>query len=405
MKDNNSKKSKNKKKKNISVDDVHENNQNKDIYVGADYGSLNLRPWELQYSGPVNIQENVATLDQLSSASVKYVSPEITIGIDLDQTIDLSKLKLNPSEVIARSNILPFTTDPTLDKQFELENQIDNLRKELNDALNALNEVKTDKEKLASKIKESDEKKKELIKKENLRHLLSRVNGKARKKLFDSDEFRNLFSVNKIYKLVVMSIDIRRSTDLMLKAREPKLYAEFITSLCKRLANIIIENYGVFDKFTGDGILAFFPYFYSGPDAIFYALKSADESHEVFKKHYDEHRHCFSTVLKDVGLGIGIDCGDAYLTTINNELTIVGEPVVYACRFSAVEHGKTILNQPAYEEVKLMYQDHCQLRESEINVKHEGPAYAYLVDSINYQALEISPPNWDELIKEYESAE
>ncbi len=70
-----------------------------------------------------------------------------------------------------------------------------------------------------------------------------------------------------------MSIDIRRSTDLMLKAREPRLFADFVTGLCSKLKNLIVNNYGVFDKFTGDGVLAFFPDFYSGPDAGLLAVR------------------------------------------------------------------------------------------------------------------------------------
>lgn len=49
----------------------------------------------------------------------------------------------------------------------------------------------------------------------------------------------------------------RLSTELMLKAREPRLYAEFIITLAKRLRQSVLDNYGVFGKFTDDGILAF----------------------------------------------------------------------------------------------------------------------------------------------------
>ena len=35
---------------------------------------------------------------------------------------------------------------------------------------------------------------------------------------------------------VVLSMDIRRSTDLMLKAKKPEAYAEFITSLTSLLS-------------------------------------------------------------------------------------------------------------------------------------------------------------------------
>jgi class 3 adenylate cyclase len=70
------------------------------------------------------------------------------------------------------------------------------------------------------------------------------------------------------------------------------------------LGQTIIGNLGVFDKFTGDGILAFFPEFYSGPDAGYLAIQAADACHKVFADHYTNSRKCFISVLKDTGLGI-----------------------------------------------------------------------------------------------------
>jgi hypothetical protein len=67
----------------------------------------------------------------------------------------------------------------------------------------------------------------------------------------------------------VLSVDIRRSTELMLKARTAEKFAEFITGLSIELTTIVLNSFGVFDKLTGDGILAFFPDFFSGPDAAY----------------------------------------------------------------------------------------------------------------------------------------
>jgi adenylate cyclase len=72
-----------------------------------------------------------------------------------------------------------------------------------------------------------------------------------------------------------MAVDLRRSTELMLKSRRPELFAEFILYLAQQLRMIILNNYGIFDKFTGDGVLAFFTDFYSGCDSGFRAITAA----------------------------------------------------------------------------------------------------------------------------------
>ncbi len=113
-------------------------------------------------------------------------------------------------------------------------------------------------------------------------NLISQVNDEARKKLFESENFRSLFESVSECESYVLSIDIRRSTELMLKAKHPRLFEKFIVSLCRGLSEIIMGNYGIFDKFTGDGILSFFPDFFSGNDAGLLAIKSSLECHRFF---------------------------------------------------------------------------------------------------------------------------
>jgi len=295
---------------------------------------------------------------------------------------------------------LPVDDIPTIKEQLKLQNEINDLKTKYTDKLKEVRSLKEGSKELEDKINELENDRQELLRRENLNHLIGRVNEEARKKLFESEDFKNLFELGNTCQVVVMAIDIRRSTEMMLKAKNEKLYAEFITSLCQELCEIILADYGVFDKFTGDGILAFFPDFYSGPDSIYYALKAAEDCHNVFNLHYKNNRHCFSTVLNEVGLGIGIDFGQAYLASVNNELTIVGSPVVYACRMSGAKYGEILLNQPAFELLKKKCPDYCEFTETELKLKHEGGTLAYKV-KFNHKPLNISPPNWDELIEKY----
>lgn len=303
---------------------------------------------------------------------------------------DYSKLNIrfdNKSYILQNWDRL---NNPSLDKQLELEQEITELRRKLKSTFTELNEIASDKD---SKIDELNNLKRELQSKEKINHILPRISEEARQKLLNSEEFRNLFQDAKSCDSVVISIDIRRSTELMLKARKPELFSKFITDLSQKLSEIIISNFGIFDKFTGDGILAFFPKFYSGEDAIIRALKAAEECHIIFEKHYNDSRECFNVFIKDIGLGIGIDYGNITLVNTRNELTVVGIPVVYACRMSGAKAGNTILNQPAKEEILRVCKQHLKIIETEIDIKNEGTALAYKVE-INETAYELPNPEW-----------
>jgi class 3 adenylate cyclase len=222
--------------------------------------------------------------------------------------------------------------------------------------------------------------------------------------LLDSEQLYAEFLSPKARALFAMSVDIRRSTDLMLKARTPQAFATFITKLCNDLMDVVRKNHGVVDKFTGDGILCFFPEFFSGGDAGYYALAAADACHATFDKHYRAHRNSFTSVLKEVGLGIGVDYGECHLVQVAGNLTIVGSPVVYACRLGAAPAKLTLLNQSAYEIISKRHGGCVLLQETSIDIKHEGilVAYAANLSRSNFAPL---PPAWIEMKKSVDNME
>jgi len=239
----------------------------------------------------------------------------------------------------------------------------------------------------------------ELQTKETLSFVLHRIHADARRVLLASREFQDKFLKGSSCKAFVMSVDIRRSTELMLKARSPQLYAGFITELCAKLREIILDSQGVFDKFTGDGVLAFFPDFYSGEDAGYRAVATAERCHEAFREHYSKSRGCFVAILKNIGLGIGIDYGDTHLVQVGDGLTVVGTPVVYACRMAGAIAGATLLNQPAHEEIFLKFSAYCSFDEDELEVKHEGLHLGYQV-RLNGKKYSSKPQGWLSFSKE-----
>jgi len=206
----------------------------------------------------------------------------------------------------------------------------------------------------------------------HLDYLITRISVNSHKslKMKKSDLLAEFESANPKQAFVI-SIDIRRSTDLMLNAVSASVFSEFLMGLSNGLAKIIKENFGVFDKFTGDGALAFFPKFYSGKHAAFHVMKAAEQAHSFFECLYREKSDSFKIVLKDVGFGIGIDYGDISLLKMPDGLTAVGEPVVYACRFSGAPAGKTYINEQAVKQFKALDLE-AEITKGELIIKNAG---------------------------------
>lgn len=162
----------------------------------------------------------------------------------------------------------------------------------------------------------------------------------------------------------VLAMDIRRSTELMKEVRYPVLFAKFIHELESELRNAIIDEMGIVDKFTGDGILAFFPICYSGPGAGQRCLQAAERCHSVFERIYSDHKSSFETVLKETGLGVGIDYGMVTVSFHDGELILVGRPVVNACRLASGDAGSTAINNiAAYELLNYRSIKACEIPE------------------------------------------
>ena len=168
-----------------------------------------------------------------------------------------------------------------------------------------------------------------------------------------------------------------------------------MSALCNELECVVIKNScGVFGKFTGDGILAFFPEFYSGPDAGYFVVAAAQEAQDVFASLYKKFRRSFDTVLTDVGLGIGIDYGPVHLMRMAGGLTIVGSPVVYACRLGCGPAGTILMNEPAYEKIWDNYSRYCVVNEMELDIKHEGGVLCYKVEVNKQHPFSPKAPEW-----------
>jgi class 3 adenylate cyclase len=285
-------------------------------------------------------------------------------------------------------------------KLFSQDPEVQALKKEILDLQAAVSkqayQLKTEKADKAHKdaqLQKLNETLLELQKKQELDFLLSRVTPIAEKAILGAPNLRDEFFASKEQLAFVVSIDIRRSTELMLKARTPSHFASFMTQFCADLETAIKDEFGVFDKFTGDGILAFFPEFFSGKDAGYHALTAAQKALAIFAEAYRRYRSSFTTVLRDVHLAVGIDFGGVHLVQVAGGLTVVGGAVVYACRLSGGPPGTILLDQPAYEKISDAYGGLCLMSETSIDIKHEGGVVCYELKPSN-KPFNPAAPAW-----------
>ena len=226
---------------------------------------------------------------------------------------------------------------------------------------------------------------------------LSRVRESAGTKILEDESFANQFLNNEEFSAVILSADIRRSTELMLKCQTPQIYAEFLNVLTSELSDCVKNRYGIYDKFTGDGLLAFFPDFYSGKKAVLHSLQCAYDCQKIFDTIFLNYKKHFDIGDMETGIGVGIDSGTVFKAGEDLEYTVVGKPVVYACRFSASPAGHTYLTERAYRLIDKSDLSSLKIKKTTIAIKHEPDSPAYdikPVSDISFSKQIFEKPDW-----------
>jgi len=141
--------------------------------------------------------------------------------------------------------------------------------------------------------------------------------------------------------MFVMAADIRESTLLMKEAVQFEQFAKIMDKFVSAVRSGIGTPGGWFDKFTGDGFLAYWiapstpkdEYQQRFVEAAGNLAHTAHELIDLFHRRVLEDFRRNSRNLSDgVGLSIGLDAGPGFLVEIAGELTLVGPPVVGAVR-------------------------------------------------------------------------
>jgi class 3 adenylate cyclase len=111
----------------------------------------------------------------------------------------------------------------------------------------------------------------------------------------------------------------------------------------RRLAR---ENFGWFDKFTGDGFIVYWLYGTRPSRFLNEVVRFCKHAHEAFEGEiFPQHRKNARNLPAHVGLALGIDSGRCALEEIAGDFTIIGHAVVGAKRMAeAAAKGETLCN-------------------------------------------------------------
>ncbi len=141
--------------------------------------------------------------------------------------------------------------------------------------------------------------------------------------------------------MFVMAADIRGSTMLMKEAIRFEEFALVMDKFVTSVRRGIRRSGGWFDKFTGDGFLAYWIVQSSPADSYAdrFVQAAGDIAHtahtliDLFHRRVlEDFRNNSRNLPASVGLSMGLDAGPGYLVKIADELTVVGPPVVGAVR-------------------------------------------------------------------------
>jgi class 3 adenylate cyclase len=176
-----------------------------------------------------------------------------------------------------------------------------------------------------------------------------------------SEEFLQSLPVNKLA-FVIISLDIVGSTKLA-TATDPKTYARLISTVLYELSEIIPKFHGHILKYTGDGLIAYFPEpsFITKNDL---AIDCAFTLHGLVYK-------ALNPILEErgfptIGIRIGLDAGEAYVETIGSPETkqhkdIIGAVVSLAAKIQArAKPGEIYLGDTTEQNAHTMWRQICE---------------------------------------------
>jgi class 3 adenylate cyclase len=200
---------------------------------------------------------------------------------------------------------------------------------------------------------------------------------------------------------LVMVADIRRSQDLITYGLSPDFYREQIIGFLSEVRKILRNNYGIYDRFTGDGFIAYFNQFVCEQEGRDYYEMTLDASEKIqtFSEQYFENwsSQIRKIPVEPIGLSLGIDSGVVNFKDIEGQFFAIGDACVWATRMcNAGKRGETIFNNIPYHKISAYGKDgFCKEIDAVTKNGETFKAYSVNPSLITYKTLPKKDPSLD----------
>ena len=153
--------------------------------------------------------------------------------------------------------------------------------------------------------------------------------------------------------VTVLFADLRGFTNFA-EAAPPEQVMEILNVCFDRMAKVIFEHRGTLDKYIGDCLMAFFGAPVATPQDTRNAIAAAVEMRQAFT---DLMAKWEDPRVRSLGLGIGINSGDAIVGNVGSErvmdYTVIGDVVNIASRLEQLARpDQIILGEATYRQVE-----------------------------------------------------
>jgi adenylate cyclase len=185
-----------------------------------------------------------------------------------------------------------------------------------------------------------------------LRQVLDRYVAEDVADVILTDPERYLKLGGEIRPVTVLFADIRGFTHFTERHSGPEV-VETLNRIFPALSQVVFSHRGTFDKYLGDGLMAFYGAPLAGEDDAQRAVESAIEMQRVFRALREEGGES----MADLGLGVGLHSGEAIVGNIGSEkvmdYTVVGDTVNVAKRLQEMARGgDVVMSEETFRLVK-----------------------------------------------------